>query len=78
MKLSAYIAAENLTLGQFAERVGCSIGWASRVVREIELPRWPFMLAAMRVTDGKVTPNDFIRDQDKEPPRGHKGRSRRR
>lgn len=66
MKLAAYLASKDLTLAEFSARVGCDISWTSRIARELELPRWPLMLAILRETRGRVKPNDFIREQDRD------------
>ncbi len=62
MKLSEYRKSAGLTLGQFAEIVGVSDMAIGRYERGERIPRPKIMAQIWRVTDGAVSPNDFLED----------------
>jgi transcriptional regulator with XRE-family HTH domain len=62
MKLSEYRKSAGLTLGQFAEIVGVSDITIGRYERGERTPKPKIMTQIVRVTDGAVTPNDFLEE----------------
>lgn len=59
MTLADYIDASGMTLTKFAELIGMSVSTVSRITRGVHVPEFETMLEIQRVTNGKVTPNDF-------------------
>jgi transcriptional regulator with XRE-family HTH domain len=60
MKLDEYLARERLTDAAFAALVNRSQSAISRLRRGETLPDWRTLEAIVSVTDGAVTPNDFL------------------
>jgi len=63
MKLSDYLAKNDLTNRAFAELASVSEATISRISREIQKPDWPTMMAIQSATKGKVTPSDFYSEE---------------
>lgn len=60
MQLSDYLEANGLTLADFAGRIGRTSATVSRIARGLHKPDWETMEAINRITNGTVTPNDFL------------------
>lgn len=64
MKLSDYRAAEKLTVVEMGRRLGVSHSTVSRLESWKVAPGHDLVLTIVRVTGGKVTPNDLFRVGD--------------
>ncbi len=62
MKLQDYITQSGLTDAQFAERVGVSQPHINKIRRGVVSPSLSVAERIMEATNGKVTPNDFLRE----------------
>lgn len=61
MTLSDYLAANALSLGQFARRIGAkNARTVQRYVKGARTPSPAMMAAIARETGGQVRPNDFF------------------
>lgn len=60
MKLDAYLTKQNLTAAEFGRRIGLDgiSMWKIRTGKR--LPTLPQAVAIQRVTEGKVTAEDFV------------------
>lgn len=54
-----WLLEKNITIEQFAERIGVSRSQAHRYLNEGAVPRPKIMLKIFDLTNGDVTPNDF-------------------
>ena len=61
MTLHDYLSNAGMTLSEFAERIGRSQSFVSRIRSGDAAPSLETLQAIQRVTKGKVTPADFQR-----------------
>ena len=61
MKLTEWMRRNRLTDGDIADKIARDISTISRVRRGVVKPTWATMIDIYTVTDGKVTPNAFLR-----------------
>lgn len=59
MRLSDYLTKHKLSDDTFAERIGVNRSTVSRLRRTNQKPSEETLAAIVRVTNGKVTANDF-------------------
>jgi len=64
MTLNDFLAEKEMTGPQFAARVSASPSTIWRIRHGKTFPDWKTMDAISRVTDGRVTPNDFASISD--------------
>lgn len=64
MKLDTYLATVGITDAIFASRVGVDRTTISRLRNGKVRPDWKTLDAIVAVTDGAVTPNDFLTAAD--------------
>jgi transcriptional regulator with XRE-family HTH domain len=62
MKLSDYLAAENLTRDAFAQRLGVHSVTVSKWCTGSQRPSWFFLGRILEITGGAVTATDFMPD----------------
>lgn len=61
MKLATYLAAETISLGEFARRIGAkNARTVQRYTVHGRIPSGSMMAKIMAATDGKVQPADFL------------------
>lgn len=60
MKLAEYLRSSSITYRQFAAALGCDPAQVSRWVTGRRMPTMEMAARICRVTDGQVTPNDFL------------------
>lgn len=60
MTLRQYLALTGLTQQQFANQIRASQSAVSRYVVGLRMPKREHLLRIMEVTDGAVTPTDFL------------------
>lgn len=74
MTLRQYLALTGLTQQQFAMQIGASQGAVSRYVIGLRMPRREHLRRIIEVTDGAVTPTDFVcEDVNAEIPKRQRG-----
>ena len=59
MKLSEFLRQNQVTLTEFATRIGTTTATVSRIADGIVVPRRKLLLRIFEVTGGQVTPNDL-------------------
>jgi transcriptional regulator with XRE-family HTH domain len=60
MRLDTFLAAADLTQGQFGERIGVSGATVSRYCAGVIIPPGARLAAILRETRGQVRPEDFF------------------
>jgi transcriptional regulator with XRE-family HTH domain len=60
MTLSAYMDSRSLTAAEMAKLIGCSIGAIRKWRYGDRIPCTELLIRIMKVTEGKVCPDDFI------------------
>jgi transcriptional regulator with XRE-family HTH domain len=60
MQLRAYLDDQRISADEFAKQIGVDPVSVHRYLRGVRRPKWSVMGRIMSVTDGKVTPNDFV------------------
>lgn len=61
MQLATYLAAENISLSEFARRIGAkNARTVQRYTKHGQIPGGKMMAKIMRETGGKVQPADFL------------------
>lgn len=60
MKIRTYIAAQELTMKEFARKVRYSEEHLRRVIRGSRKPSWKFVEDVLRVTNGYVTEEEIV------------------
>jgi putative transcriptional regulator len=78
MTLSEYLAQNSIKVSAFALKVGVPPSTISRVMKRQRDPGLELLAKIMEATDGAVTPNDFLPEQEAGTPRpfcpeGHSG-----
>ena len=68
-KLKAWLKLKHLTLAEFGAQIGHSGTSVWRWADGRHTPRWPVLRRIYEVTDGYITPNDWL------PPNKDEGRS---
>jgi transcriptional regulator with XRE-family HTH domain len=69
MTLDEYLTQNDLTETEFARLVGCSQGTINKLRNGKTNPTMTMLQAISRATDGAVTPNDFLPEQEPAPSR---------
>lgn len=69
MKLGAYLETVGITAADFGRMIGASRSAVTRWVNGERSPDSKSMAAIVRVTQGRVTPNDFFRIRPPKRPR---------
>lgn len=62
MKLGDYLARKGLSRSAFGAQIGVSHAAIVRYVNGSRRPSWEVMERIERITEGKVRPNDFLRE----------------
>lgn len=68
MKLAAYLAQENLSPSQFADRLGVPASTVSRILQGEREPRLGTIAKIREATNGLVTANDFMEPRPEPAP----------
>lgn len=66
MKLSLYLKTKQVSIADFAASVGSSPFAVQKWLRGERTPRDVFMRRIMQVTEGAVSPNDFLSFADEQ------------
>ena len=76
MKLRDYLSSHGLTTADFAEVIGVSQASVSRYASGARRPEWTVLGRIVMATNGRVTANDFMVDEEelKAISRGNGGR----
>ena len=59
MLLRSWITKRGLSMSEFADRIGVTHAAVSRYLSGCRRPEWGILERIQKVTQGKVTPNDF-------------------
>ena len=60
MTLADFLQTENMTQSQLAARLSVSVSTVTRILNGKRGPGFELMREIANVTDGRVTPNDFV------------------
>lgn len=64
MKLSEWLKQNELTATAFAKAAGLDVSTVTRSINGQRRPEWDTLDKIRAATNGEVTPNDFIPDQE--------------
>jgi transcriptional regulator with XRE-family HTH domain len=65
MTLDEWLTLTNTTQQQFADRLGVAQGTVQKWQAGLRYPQHRYLRAIQAATNGKVMPNDFLRDDER-------------